>query len=237
MGTKILENPTRYFSREEVSIYDDFQWFVTAHLWTSAVAGTGTVTNPATAEHVIRILATADNDAGVLATTNEMFKFVAGKAMACEGHVHIAGPASDVTLCSAAFGWADNLAATTLADTTAAVTATDACLIYKITGSDLWRFHTEINGVATATTSSTASSVSTNQVLRIEVQPRSSTVLEARPFVDGVQLKTSQGIPIKHDITLGTATDLDFGWVFKGHHADDAILLSDYVYAAQHRVR
>jgi hypothetical protein len=237
MGTKILANPTENFNREQVEIFDDFQWYVTAHLWTAAVAATGTVTNPATAEHVIRLFSTADNDAAVLATTNEMFKFVAGKAMVAEGHVHIAGPSSDVTLCSAAFGWADALAATSVADTTGAITATDACVIYKITGSDLWRFHTEINGSATASISSTASSVSTNQVLRIEVQPRSSTVLEARPFVDGVQLKTSAGVPIKHDITLGTATDLDFGWVFKGHHADDAILLSDYVYAAQHRVR
>ena len=235
MGNKILGPPTARFSREDYELFDDFHWFVTAHLWTSAVAGTGTVTKPGDTGTSIRLFSTADNDAAVLATTNESFKFTASKSMFCEGHVHIAGPASDVTLVSAAFGWADAMAATTVADTTGAITATDACVIYKITGSDLWRFHTEINGVATASISDTASSVSVNQTLKIEVVPRSSTVLEARPFVDGVQLKTSAGVKIKHDIELGTATDLDFGWVFKGHHADDAILLSDYVYAAQNR--
>jgi hypothetical protein len=233
MGNKILASPTSVFNRDQVSIFDDFQWYVTAHLWTAAVAANGTVTLPATGEHKIRLFSTTDNDAAVLATTNEMFKFTSGKSMYCEGHVHIAGPASDVTLCSAAFGWADAMAATTVADTTGAITATDACVIYKVSGSDLWRFHTEINTAATASISTTASSVSTNQVLKIEIQPRSSTVFEARPFVDGVQLETTGGVPIMHTITLGTATDLDFGWVFKGHHADDAILLSDYVYAAQ----
>lgn len=234
MGTKIATHPENRFSRDVYTLFDDFSWFVTAHQWTSAVAGTGTVTKAADSGTDIRLFSTADNDAAVLATTNEDFKFTGGKAMVCEGALNVStAPQTDDF--SIAFGWADALAATSVADTTGAITATDACVIHTVKDSLYFRFHTEINGTAVASVSSTVITPATKQILRIEVQPRSSTVLEARPFVDGVQLKTSDGVPIKHDITLGTATDMDFGWVFKGHHADDGIALSDYVYAAQVR--
>jgi hypothetical protein len=234
--SKLTQAIERYFSREEVHIYDDFQWYVTAHLWTAAVAANGTVTNPATGGHDIRLFSTTDNDAAVLATTNEMFKFVAGKEMQCEGEVRVAPPNTNAN--SFAFGWADALAATTVADTTGAITATDACVLHVTNGSLLWRFHTEINGATEASVSDTPYVASTSQVLRIELKPAKfagSDCLEARPFIDGVQLKTSAGAKIMHRIVLGTATDLDFGWCYKGHHADDGILLSDYVFASQVR--
>ena len=91
-----------------------------------------------------------------------------------------------------------------MADTTGAITATDACCIYKLQDTSVWAFHTEINGTATATVSTTAAPGSGAQTLRIEVTPRSSTVFECRPFVDGVQLRDANGNPIMHTITLGT---------------------------------
>lgn len=233
MGLKGLTHPENYFSRDEFVLFDDFNYYVTGDLWTAAVAGTGTVTRPATAGSDIRLFSTADNDAAVLATTNEMFKFTAGKAMQCEAEVRLAPPQTNLN--SWAFGWADAMAATTVADATGAITATDAAVIYATTGSLVLKFHTEINGTAVATTSSTSIVASTSTKLRIEALPVSSTVFELRPFVDGVQLRDTNNVPIMHRVTLGTATDLDFGIVYKGHHADDGILLSDYIYAAQVR--
>lgn len=233
MGNKLAEHPEDRFSRDCYVLFDDFSWFVTAHQWTSAVAATGTVTKAADSGTDIRLFSTADNDAAVLATTNEDFKFVANKAMCCETEVRLAPPNTNAL--SWAFGWADALAATTVADTTGAVTATDACVIHGVTGSLLFRFHTEIGGSATATVSNLAYVSGTSYVLRIEVTPVSSTVFECRPFVDGVQLRDTNNVPIMHRVTLGTATDMDFGWVIKGHHADDSINLSDYVYASKVR--
>lgn len=233
MGNKILPHPENRFSRDAYVLFDDFSWYVTAHQWTAGVAANGTVTKPADSGTSIRLFSTTDNDGAVLATTNEDFKYTAGKALMAEAEVTVNPP--NTNACSWAFGWADALAAASVADTTGAITATDACVIHAVNGSLLLRFHTEINGTVQSTVSSTSYVAGASQILRIEVQPVSSTVFEARPFVNGVQLKDANGVPIMHRITLGTATDMDFGLAFKGHHADDATLLSDYVYAAQNR--
>jgi hypothetical protein len=234
MGYKIADHPLDKFSRETNELFDDFSWFVTAHQWTSAVAGTGTVTKAGDSGTDIRLFSTADNDAAVLATTNEDFKYTANKDIYAEfGGVNLGPPNTNAL--SAFFGFADALAATTVADTTGAVTATDALGITLVTGSLLWRFHTEINGTATSTTSNLSYTASTRTHLKIEAIPVSSTVFECRPYVDGVQLEDSNGVPIMHRVTLGTATDMDFGAVIKGHHADDSVNLVDWVYASQVR--
>lgn len=235
MGYKQTQNPERYFSRDEFALFDDFFEFVTGDVWTSAVAGTGTVTHEGSAGTTrMKLFNTAANDAAVLATTHEMFKFRAGKAMTAEVIIEFVDVDTDDGM--VAFGWADALAATTLADTTGAVTATDACLLYKLPDTSVWAFHTEINGSLTATVSTTPSpATSGSQTLRIDVVPRSSTVFECRPFVDGVQLKDTAGNPIMHTVTLGTATDMDFGAMTKSNDAADFNVYVDYLFASQTR--
>jgi len=246
MGHELTANPARRFNREVYELFDDFDQFVTADLWTSAVVGTGTVTRPATAATNIRLLSTADNDAAVLATTGENFKFTGGKSMYAECQLTFTDP--QTSLGSIAFGWADAMAATLLADDGGAATViNDGCIIYKIETELVWRFHTELGTLANkagdgsssaptaSTVSTTASGGGVSQQLSIDITPRSSTIFEARPFVDGVQLKDANGIPIMHALALGTATDMDFGFVMKGFHADDMIATSDYVYASQVR--
>ena len=234
MGYKQTQNPERYFSRDEFALFDDFFEFVTGDVWTSAVAGTGTVTHEGSAGTTrMKLFCTAANDAAVLPTTHEMFKFRANKAMAAEGLIEFTDVDTDDGMVF--FGWADALAATTMADTTGAITATDACCIYKLQDTSVWAFHTEINGTATATVSTTAAPGSGAQTLRIEVTPRSSTVFECRPFVDGVQLRDANGNPIMHTITLGTATDMDFGAMTKSNDAADFNVYVDYLFASQTR--
>lgn len=234
MGTKILQPPTRYFSRDEYVIFDDFTSYTDAQLWTKAVVGTGTVTQEVDAgRSTMKLFCTAANDAAVLPTTNEGFKFIANMAMAAETRIIFTDVNTDDG--HVGFGFANALAATTMADTTGAITATDACMIYKLPDTTVWAFHTEINTAAVATVSDTTAGGSSFQTLRIDIVPRSATVFEARPYVDGVQLKTTAGVPIKHDITLGTATDLDFGIMTKSNHANDFNLYCDYLYAAQVR--
>jgi hypothetical protein len=233
MGQKILRLPqTLSDMREQFEIFDHFVSFTDAQLWTVAVAGTGTAAHEGSAgRSAIKLFNTAANDAAVLATTHEIFKFRANKAMMAEARIIFTDVDTDDG--HVAFGWADALAATTLADSTGAVTATDAALIYKVADTSVWAFHTEINGASVATVSGTTAGGTDYQTLRIEIVPRSATVLEARPYVDGVQLKTATGVPIKHDITLGTATDLDFGAMTKSNDAADFNVYVDYLYAAE----
>lgn len=241
MGSKLTRSVESRFSRDEYVLFDDFVSFTDAQLWTVAVAGTGTAAHEGSVgRSAMKLFNTAANDAAVLATTHEVFKFTASKAMAAETRIIFTDVDTDDGIVG--FGFADALAATTMADTTGAITATDACLIYKLPDTTVWAFHTEINGsvtglngATTGTTSNTTAGGSSYQTLRIEITPRSSSVFEARPFVDGVQLKTSAGIPIMHPITLGTATDLDFGVMTKSNDAADFNFYCDYLYAAQVR--
>lgn len=233
MGYKTLHPSDQLkCAREQFEITDHFTSFTDTQLWTVAVAGTGTVTHEGSAGRTaVKFFCTAANDAAVLATTHEVFKLRASKEMYAEGHLVFTDVDTDDGM--VAFGWADGLAATTMADTTGAITATDAVLIYKLPDTTVWAFHTEINGTATSSVSSTTAGGTAAQVLKIEVTPRSSTVFECRPFVDGVQLKTTAGVPIMHTITLGTATDMDFGMLTKSIDAADFNAYLDYIHARQ----
>jgi hypothetical protein len=232
MGSKLLRVPSMLAdAREQSCVFDHFNYFVDADLWTKAVAGTGTVAHEGDAGRTcMKLFCTAVNDAAVLPTTNELFKFIANKAMVFEARTIFTDVDTDDGIVF--FGCADAMAATTLADTTGAVTATDAIGIYKLPDTSVWAFHTEINGSATASTSDTTAGGTAFQYLRIEVVPRSSTVLECRPYVDGVQLKTAAGLPIMHTVTLGTATDMDFGILTKSIDAADFNFYVDYLYGA-----
>jgi hypothetical protein len=233
MGQKRLQPSSRYVNAEEFVIYDDFVSFTDAQLWTVAVAATGTAAHEGPGRSRLKLFGTADNDPAVLATTHELFKFVAGKAINAKALVNFVDVNTDDG--AFAFGFADAMAATTLADTTSAVTATDAALIYKVKNSLYWAFHTEVNGVATATTSTTLCSSTSDQLLEIDIIARNSTELEARPLVDGVQLKSTGNVPIMHVIPVASSTDMDFGCVLKDGHANDLAAYIDWIYAAQLR--
>lgn len=233
MGSKTLVYP-QYLSTalEQIEVYDHFNYYVDADLWTKAVVGTGTVAHAGDdLGTTVKLFCTAANDAAVLPTTNELFKFTASKEMRAKGLITFTDVNTDDG--HVFFGWADALAATTMADSTGAITATDACCIYKLPDTTVWAFHTEINTSATASVSTTTAGGTSQQELEIRVTPRSSTVFEARPFVDGVQLKTSAGVAIMHTITLGTATAMDFGAMTKSNHANDFNVYVDLLYAAQ----
>jgi hypothetical protein len=235
MGSKALRVPDALtVALDQIEILDTFPYYVTGDLWTAAVAGTGTVTHEGSSGGGrMRLFCTAANDAAVLATTNELFKLTASKAM--KAIVEVDGSDVDTDDGMIAVGWADALAATTLADTTGAVTATDAILLYKLPDTSVWALHTEINGTASASVSTTSALTGSPQVLEIEVTPRSSTVFEVRAKVDGVLLKNSAGTVIMHTITLGTATEMDFGVITKSNDAADFIAYVNTAYAAQVR--
>jgi hypothetical protein len=239
MGIKLLASPTaQRYNREEYAIFDDFVSFTDAQLWTVAVVATGTAAHAGSVgTSDFRLFGTAANDAAVIATTHEVFEFLADKALVYEARVKSADVDTDDGMWG--FGFADALAATTLADSTGAVTATDAAMIVKLPDSTVYTFHTEVNGTATTSTSVTTRDTSNYQTLRIELIPATAAgvdILEARPFVDGEQLKTSAGVPIMHRITpLTTTTELDMGGILKTNDAADLVVLVDYIYAAQLR--
>lgn len=249
MGYKALQPPTARFSRDEYFLFDDFLSYNDADLWTKLAADTvATVAHEGSVgkSRLKLAVTTTDNNEAAVATTNELFKFIANKSIVGEGLIEYAEGATNVA--NVAFGFADAIGANLITDDGAGVTATDACLIYKVDGGTTWRFHTELGTLANKagdgssgapaaeTISDTTAGGTTAQTLRIEIVPRSSTVFEARPYVNGVQLKTASGIPIVHALALGTATDMDFGAYLKMGSSTSETLYVDYLYAAQVRI-
>jgi hypothetical protein len=236
MGLKLNNHPEDRFNRASWELFDDFTSYTDAGQWTKVLVGTGTVAHEGDAgRSCVKLFCTAANDAAVLATTDEIVKFTASKAIVAECRVIFTDVNTDD---GHVFFGCNNLAdGTQMADTTGAITATDAIGIYKLPDTTKWAFHTEINGsitgladATTGTTSSTTAGGSAFQVLRWELLPRSATVFEARPFVDGVQLETSTGLPIMHTVTLGTATEMHFQLMTKSNHANDFNVFVDYMY-------
>lgn len=237
MGYKMNQPLTARFSREEFSLFDDFTYYTDADLWTKLAAD---VTPSATVAHegpgrsrVVITTGALDNHEAGLFTTNELFKFLANKSIVGEGLIQYTEAATDDA--NVAFGFADAMGANLITDNGAGITATDGVLIYKTDGSTVWKFHTEINGAELDSTSTTTAGGAAAQQLRIDVLPRSATEFECRPFVDGVQLKDANGKPIMHVVTLGTATDMDFGVYAKSGGASGEVVNVDYLYAAQLR--
>src|SRR4051812_29408482 len=134
MGSKILQPPTRYFSRDEFVLFDEFDSYTDAQLWTKAVAATGTVTHEGDAGRTcMKLFATAIDDAAVLTTTNEIFKFIANKAQVFETCIQYTEVNTDDT--SMYFGTANAMAATTIADGGLTLALTDGVGIFKLKDS------------------------------------------------------------------------------------------------------
>jgi hypothetical protein len=87
MGQKRLQPASRYVNLEDFVIYDDFVSFTDAQLWTVAVAATGTAAHQGPGRTNFRLFGTADNDPAVIATTHEIYKYTAGKAMNAQASV------------------------------------------------------------------------------------------------------------------------------------------------------
>ncbi len=239
MGRIQLPNPERLFSREAFEIFDDFNHYTTADQWTQAVVANGTCTLP-DGRSCLRLFGTTDNDAACIATTTEQFKFTANQPMYAEMRMLFTDTATFTT--AFFFGWVDALAGTTNASDGETLTLTnEGCGIWVssesgATAGVLYQFTTEMDGVNTNSISNLAPQSTSYQTLKIDIVPRSSTVFEARPFVDGKQLiDNTSGNPIMHTITLGTATDMDFGVNMRTCHADDSTMYIDYLYASQGR--
>jgi len=239
MGRILVPSPTNIMNREAYELFDDFLHYTDADLWTQAVVANGTVTLT-DGRSVIKLFSTTDNDAACLATTTEQFKFVANQAMYAEMRALFADTATfNTAFC---FGWCDAMAGTTITAGGDTLTITNEGAFIWVgaesgaTAGVKYQFWTEMDTVAKNSVATLAPQSTLYQTLAIDIIPVSSTVFEARPFVDGKQLiDNTSGKPIMHTITLGTATDMDFGVVLRGGHADDTSLLIDYLYASQVR--
>lgn len=233
------------FYRSDVRIFDEFLSYTDAQLWTKLAAdATATVAHEGTAGGKSRLKLftdTTDNNECAVKLTNKMLKFLASKEIVLEGLIQYAE--ANTNTANVAFGSADAIGANLIADNGGAIAVTDGLLIYKKDGDTVWSFHTEINGAGDSgsmgysssgwneSTSTTTAGGSNAQLLRIDLKPISATVFQARPYVDGKQLVTTSGVPIMHQVVLGTSIDQTFGVYAKTGAGNAENIYVDYLLA------
>lgn len=211
--------------------FEDWNWFVTAHLWTSLAADSGAsvaVGDTANGEVVLTTGGTDNNEAAVK-TTNEIFKFAADKPLLGESDFKFTEANTDDA--NVAFGFADAFGADLLVnDGAGPKTSFSGALIYKVDGGVVWKF---ITSISTTQQISTIANVvpggGTYRRFKIEIRFVDSTTAEAVPFIDDQQCLDAVTLkPIKHTFTFTGATEMQLGHYVKAGGANSEVLTVDY---------
>lgn len=175
-----------------------------------------------------------DNDEAYVMLAQETFLLAASKPLLFEAYVQFSEANTDDANILA--GFMDAVGANALVDNGAGPKTTfSGAVLCKVDGGTKWVFVTSVSTTQTSTTSTTTAGGSSYQRLRIEITPISSTEAEARPFVDGVQLLQTNGIPIMHRITYTGATEMQAAVGVKNGGTNAETLLVDYLAAFQLR--
>jgi hypothetical protein len=206
-----------YVGRDTLTNFDHFRSVVTAHEgWTTLVADTTpTVTCPDAVNGLARLFTdTTDNNEVALRTTAELFKFGTNRNLF--GACKLQYSENDTNKANVYFGFMSALAANTIADNGASVRGTGDCFgIYKLDGGTVWRCVSMTNGTQTVTASGTTAGGSAAQELELEATDHDGVSMLATFKVDGQYLKDTNGVVIKHTITIASATEMNFGWYVK----------------------
>lgn len=217
------------------SIFDDFDWFVTAHRWTSVVADGGSIAvNNATGGTITLTNDTAaDNDEIYVYSTSAPFLLAANKPFYGEGRIQFSESNTDDA--NVAFGFASSVGANLIVDDGAGMRTSGSILaIYKVDGGTAWKCLTRSNGVVYDNTSSKTAGGSSYQTLAIEVVETTSTYATVVFKCDGEFLKdATTGQVIRHNIAVASAAQMALFVGQKNGSANNEATTIDYLGASQ----
>lgn len=237
--TRKLDLSDRLAHRRQAEVCDDFHWFISPHLWTALAADTGTSVDPtissAVGGQLYHFTAATNNNEAATKTTNEVFQILNDRPILGEARIKFVEANTDDA--NVAFGFADAFGADLLVnDGAGPKTSFSGALIYKVDGGTAWKCVSSVGSTQTISTSTSTAGGSDWQVLKIEIQPVSSTIAEAAFFVDGKQLiDSSTNRPIKHTMTYTNAVAMAVGAYVKAGGSNAEILVVDYINAVQLR--
>jgi len=234
---KLLELPDALKNRRQHTLFDDFDYYIDADLWTATLTDTGTAAVGDAANGVITLTpsdgSVADNDEAYLESTKEVFQLAADKPLLFEANVYFAEANTDDA--NVIVGLKDAVGANTLVDDGAGPPADyDGAVFYKVDGETVWRVESS-NGTAQTTSVTDETAGGAYQKLGIEVRPINSTTAEVLFYVDDRQVKDSSGNLIKHTVALASQTELQVCFGVKNGGANNQTLLIDYVCCTQLR--
>lgn len=217
MATKLVElNQPHALAKWQFSGFDDFYWYVTAHLWTSVLTDTGTIAVGDTHGGVALLTpsdgSVADNDEAYLKSTAEIIKLDADNTVRVAARIQFTEANTDDA--NVMFGVMNAVAANSIVDDGGGPQASfSGAVFYKVDGETYWRVRSSI-GTTNTTTALTAHTAggSSYQVLEIEFKPVSLTRVQVTFFIDGRQvLDPAAGYPkpLEHYLDATSATEMN----------------------------
>ena len=187
------------------SWFDDFQWFISPHYWTSvltdsgtaAAAGVGGVVTLTNSDGTV-----ADNDEAYIGSTVVAYKPAAGKPLYVEALIQFTEANTDDA--NVAFGLASSVGANLIVDDGAGMrTSGTVIAIYKVDGETVWRFVTRNGTDVTTSLSTETAGGSSYQRLGIEIVDVLGSYATVVPTIDGRLMRDSTtGQPIRHTLLL-----------------------------------
>lgn len=223
---------------DNFTLFDDFHWYISPHLWTSVLSDSGTASITA-GTNVLALACSdgtvADNDEAYVYSTNTVFKPQAGQPAYVEARVQFTEAATDDA--NVAFGLASSVAGDLIANDGAGMRASGAVIaLYKVDGETVWRFVTRNGTAVTVSQSTTTAGGSAYQVGGIEILDVIGQVATVVPLVDGLHLRdaTTNAI-IKHTLDLTSIAAMSLFAGAKNGGSNMETLNVDYLCGVQKR--
>jgi hypothetical protein len=177
----------------------------------------------------------ADNDEAYIATPNEWLKFGTNR------EIYIRHKFSYTAVVAADPNWAvgaqNAVAANSIVDNGGVKTSGSTLAIEKKDGETKFRCTTACNGTAVTTLSNLTMAAATNYVTEIICKDHDGTNMWATFKVNGDYLNDANGVRIRHEVPIASATEMSlFAGIKLGAATNNDTLLLDYWYAATNRV-
>lgn len=221
-------------------VFDDFIQDQADTVFKDTVTDTGTVLMGDAAGGIAALTPSdgtvADNDEVYLASPNEVFKLASEKPI--YGKCRLQFTETTAGVYNAAFGFQNAVGANSIIDDGAGLKVSGDCVaIYKVDGGTVWKAVSVSNGgTATVSTSTTTAGGASYQVLEIFIEHYTTLLAEVTFKVDGVYLKDSNGIVIRHTVAYASSTEMSVWAGAKlGAATNNDVLNLDYIYAHQLR--
>lgn len=231
----------------QLEVVDDFEWFVTAHRWTSLAADSGASVAVGDAVNGVVALTTGgtNNNEALLRTTAELFKFQANKPFVGEMRFQYAEANTDDA--NIFIGFADAMGADLMVDDGAGPKASfSGAGFYKVDGGTRWQVISSVGTTRTADDTVHTAGGSGYVTVRIEWLPENATTGEVVFLIDpagGQNLQPARYYTeanrrlnvIRHTVTFASATEMHFGAYVKAGGANSEVLNVDVAGFAQSR--
>lgn len=229
--------------RRTVNLFDDWITYVDTQVWTKGTAGAGSpsVTNSDNLNGLLTLATgTTANDEAWVATTRKNWIVTASCAMVFETRINYqeANTNNAAIFCGMTDSFASGLMAAGGASLKSSFTGFGIYKIAGVSGTQYWRTVSSVTTTQTTNLSvtNTQPNVLTtafgDQILRICVNPISTTVAEVTYFVNDVQLRATASpgttYPIKDQYTFAS-TKLAAGCYAQGASTTSETINNDYI--------